>query len=164
MKHEDLVLAGGLLGGQRQAALGTLAEGAPFVSMVAYAPEPEFAGFLLHLSKLAPHTLHLLADPRTALLICVPDGPTVENVQTLARITLVGAAVPLPRDTPDYSAARVRYLEHLPAAAMLFDFPDFDLYRLTPREARYIGGFARAFTLTPEQLRACYAAVQPVQP
>ncbi|HEU4327201.1 MAG TPA: pyridoxamine 5'-phosphate oxidase family protein [Roseiflexaceae bacterium] len=164
MKHEDRVMVGGLLGGRRQAALGTLAEGAPFVSMVAYAPEPEFAGFLLHLSRLAPHTLHLLADPRASLLICEPDGPAVENVQTLARITLSGPAAQLPRDAPGYSAARARYLEHLPAAAMLFDFPDFDLYRLTPREARYIGGFARAFALTPQQLRECFAAAQPDRP
>ncbi|GAB4207149.1 MAG: pyridoxamine 5'-phosphate oxidase family protein [Roseiflexaceae bacterium] len=159
MKHDDLVAIGGLLRGQRQAALGTLAEGAPFVSMVAYAPEPEFAGFLLHLSRLAPHTLHLLADPRAALLICEPDGAAVENVQTLARITLNGVVAQLPKDTPDYSAARTRYLERLPAAAMLFDFPDFDLYRLTPHEARFIGGFARAFTLTPQQLRDCFAAL-----
>jgi hypothetical protein len=42
----------------------------------------------------------------------------------------------------------------LPAATQLFDFPDFTLFRFIPSEARYIGGFARAYTLTPEQLRA----------
>jgi hypothetical protein len=34
----------------------------------------------------------------------------------------------------------------------MFDFPDFVLFRFVPAEARYIGGFARAYTLTVEQL------------
>jgi heme iron utilization protein len=44
-------------------------------------------------------------------------------------------------------------LARLPNAEMLFTFPDFVLFRLTPSEARYIGGFARAYTLSPELLR-----------
>ena len=51
------------------------------------------------------------------------------------------------------AAARACYLARLPAAAPLFDFPDFALFRFVPSEARYIGGFARAYTLTPEHLR-----------
>jgi hypothetical protein len=35
---------------------------------------------------------------------------------------------------------------------MLFDFGDFNLYRFIPQSARYVGGFARAYTLTAEQL------------
>lgn len=154
MKPEELAIVGGLLRGQRQAALGTLRDGTPFVSMVAYAAEPGFAGFLLHLSRLSPHTQHLLADSRASLLMWEPDRPEVEDVQTLARITLSGAATVLPKDASDYPAARARYLERLPAAAILFDFPDFELYRFVPSEARYIGGFARAYTLTPAHLRA----------
>jgi putative heme iron utilization protein len=153
MKPDELAIVARLLHGQRQAALGTLADGTPFVSMVAFAAEPDFAGLLLHLSGLAPHTRHLRADPRCSLLVAEPDGPAVEDVQTLARITLVGRAAPLAKDGPDYAAARARYLDRLPAAAMLFDFPDFQLWRFAPTEARYVGGFARAYTLTPEHLR-----------
>lgn len=160
MKSEELIAVAGLLRGQRQATLGTLGEGGPFVSMVGYAVEPGFAGVLLHLSGLAAHTRHLRADPRAALLVCEPDGPQVEDVQTLARITLTGLAVPIPPDAPDYTVARVRYLARLPAAAPLFDLPDFALFRLTPSEARYVGGFARAATLTPEQLRAAAEAAE----
>lgn len=143
----------GLLRGQRQAGLATLHEGAPFVSMVAYAAEPDFGGCLLHLSRLAQHTRSLLAQPSAALLVAEPDDGRAD-VQTLARITLVGAATPIAPDAPGYAAARACYLARLPAAEMLFTLPDFVLFRLVPQQARYVGGFARAYTLTPEQLRA----------
>lgn len=157
MSPDDLHALAALIRGQRQAALGTLRDGAPYVSMVAYAAEPDLDGFLLHLSRLAPHTRQLLADPRAALLICEPDQGQ-DDVQTLGRLTLLGQAQALPGDAPGYAEARARYLARLPAAAPLFDFPDFAIYRFVPAEARYIRGFARAFTLTPEHLRAAARA------
>jgi heme iron utilization protein len=152
MKPEELAPIAALIRDRRQAALGTLRDGAPYVSMVAYVAEPEFSGFLLHLSRLAPHTRHLLDDPRASLLICDQDDGR-DDVQTLARITLAGSVALLAPQHPDYGAARARYLARLPAAAPLFDFPDFAIYRLVPDEARYVGGFARAYTLTVEHLR-----------
>jgi putative heme iron utilization protein len=154
MKAEELALVASLLRSQRQAALGTLRAGAPFVSMVAYAAEPDFGGFLLHLSLLAPHTRHLLADAHASLMVCEPDDER-DDVQTLARITLVGTATPMAETAQ--AAGRAIYLARLPAAAPLFEFPDFSLFRFVPQEARYVGGFARAFTLTAEHLRQAAA-------
>ena len=153
MKREELAMIGTLIRQQRQAALGTLHEQAPFVSMVAYAAEPDFGGVLLHLSRLAPHTKHLLAVPAASLLICEGDDGR-DDVQTLARITLTGEARPLDPTSAEYAPARACYLARLPAAEMLFSFPDFLLFRFVPREARYVGGFARAYTLTPDDLRS----------
>lgn len=158
MLQEELPLIARLLRGQRVASLGTLADGAPFVSLVAYVVEDDLCNYLLHLSDLSPHTRHLRADPHTALLIAEPETSTTEDVQTLARITLSGTAAPVAKDTPEYAAGRERYLARHPAAAMLFDFADFNLYRFTVSGARYVGGFARAYTLTVDHLRQ--AAVQ----
>lgn len=152
MRSQELAIVAALIRGQRQAALGTLHERAPFVSMVAYAAEPDFGGMLLHLSRLAPHTQHLLAAPGASLLICEGDDGR-DDPQTLARITLSGQASPIEPASPDFGLARDRYLARLPAAEMLFAFPDFLLFRFVPHEARYVGGFARAYTLTPEHLR-----------
>jgi heme oxygenase (biliverdin-IX-beta and delta-forming) len=163
MNVEELAVIATLIRGQRQAALGTLRDGAPFVSMVAYAAEPGFGGFLLHLSRLAPHTRQLLATPLVSLLICERDDGR-DDIQTLARITLTGSATPLPSDSADYPTAREHYLMRLPAAAPLFDFPDFALFRLVPDEARYIGGFARIYTLTPDHLRAAFQATEDREP
>jgi putative heme iron utilization protein len=167
MNSDELAIIATLIGGQRVAALGTLRDpsthsmssgqagsgqaGSPFTSLVAYAAEPDFTGILLHLSRLAPHTRHLLAQPRAALLIHERDDGR-DDPQTLARITLIGAATPIAAESAGYAAARERYLARLPAAAPLFDFPDFALFRFVPSEARYIGGFARAYTLTPGHL------------
>jgi heme iron utilization protein len=158
MKADELPIIAALLRAERQAALATLADGAPFVSMAAFAAEPDFGGFLLHLSRLSPHTRHLLADPRASLLISERDDGR-DDVQTLARITLTGAVAVVPKGSAAYEAGRERYLARLPAAALLFEFPDFELFRFAPDGARYVGGFARAYSLTPEQLREAGATV-----
>lgn len=158
MKPEELATIATLIRRQRSAALGTLHDGSPFVSFVAYAAEPDFGGFLLHLSRLSPHTRHLVEHPRASLLIAEPDDQR-EDVQTLARITLTGAVTAIAHHTPAYAEARSIYLARLPAAAMLFDFTDFGLYRFTPDGARYVGGFARAYTLTLTNLHEA-AAIQ----
>ncbi|HWQ14582.1 MAG TPA: pyridoxamine 5'-phosphate oxidase family protein [Roseiflexaceae bacterium] len=152
MIADELPIVAALLRRQRQAALGTLAAGAPFVSLVAFAAEPDFGGLLLHLSRLAPHTRQLLDDPRASLLVCEPDDGR-EDVQTLARLTLTGRASPLARDTPAFADGRALYLAKLPSSAALFDFADFELFRLVPERARYVGGFGRIYDLTVEHLR-----------
>lgn len=159
MKANELDLVAQLLRSERVAALGTLRDGWPFTSFVAYAAEPDFAGFLLHLSALSPHTTQLIASPRASLLVAERDDDR-DDPQTLARITLLGQAAAIPKDLPAYAIARDQYLARLPAAAMLFDFADFSLFRFIPHEARYVGGFARAYTLTPAQLQAAFSATQ----
>lgn len=154
MRAEDAAALRALVGAGRLAALGTLDDGAPFVSMVLYAFEvrPGAApAALIHVSRLAAHTRHLGADPRASLMIVEPDLGT-KDPQTLARLTLQCRAEALPRDDAGYQAAREHYLARLPAQGYLFDFPDFGLFRLVPHEARYVGGFARAFTLDAARL------------
>ena len=151
MNAEELSVIATLIRNQRVAALGTSRNNGPFVSMVAYAVEPDFGGCLLHLSRLAAHTKQLLAAPQASLLICERDDDR-DDPQTLARITLVGLATPLPAESAAYAASRACYLARLPSATPLFDFPDFALFRFLPSEARYVGGFARAYTLTPAHL------------
>ena len=141
-----------LLLAQRWAALATQDEdGKPTAAFVAYVPEQDFAGFLLHISRLAAHTRNLLVRPAVALAISDSDDGQ-DDPQLLARITIQGRASEIQRDTADYLAARQRYLARLPQAEQLFGFEDFVLVRLCPQQARYVGGFAQAFRLTAEQL------------
>src|SRR5512134_3952671 len=76
-----------IIRGGRWAALATYGDGVPLASMVAYACESDFAGFLLHLSRLSAHTRNLLASPVTSLVIREPDSGRVRNPQTLARVS-----------------------------------------------------------------------------
>lgn len=154
MQAEDRAALRALVAGGRQAALGTLDAGAPFVSMVLYALEMRAGAApapLIHVSRLSAHTRHLLADPRASLLIMLPDLGAGDP-QALARVTIRCRALPVPADDPGYPAARAAYLARLPAQEYLFGFPDFTLFRLEPEEARYVGGFAKAFSLDARKL------------
>lgn len=150
---------GRLVRTQRWAALATVHKGKPYASMVSYAAEQNFESILLHLSRLAPHTRNLLQNPEAALLIAEPD-PGRGDPQTLGRLTIEGEVRPIERETAGYEEAREWYLRRLPDAEGLFEFSDFQLFRLVPTKARYVGGFARAHSLTPAQLREAALAGQ----
>lgn len=137
---------------QRVAALGTLREGAPLVSMVLYAPAPDFSEFIIHVSALAQHTQDMLNDPRVSLMIAANDDLTGDP-QQLPRLSLRGVAQPVPADDPGYPGARAAYLARFPQSAMLFTLGDFGLVRILPAGARYVAGFARAFNLSPARLQ-----------
>jgi putative heme iron utilization protein len=141
-----------LIRGQRWASLSTTDEdGFPLGSMVAYVPMKAFAGFTVHISKLARHTRNLLSSNLAALTIGEPDVGEGDP-QTLARVSIQGHAVALARDSTDYVAAKALYLEHLPDAAQLFGFADFVMFRFVPRRAHYVGGFARAYGFDADKL------------
>lgn len=141
-----------LIRSNRLAALGTLRDGSPFVSMVVYAASDNLTSFYLHLSRLAVHTRDLIADPRLSLLIHESDRGE-SDPQTLARLTLQGEAVTVSKTDSDYEAIKSLYLKKFPDAEMRFSLGDFDLYRIEPKSARYVGGFAQAFNLTVENFR-----------
>lgn len=142
-----------LIRARRWAALATQGTEGPEASWVAYIPEVDFSGFLLHLSTLAAHTRNLLANPRAGLAISAPERGD-EDPQTLARVTIQGEVAILAKDSEDYRGAARRYQERLPASVPRFGFGDFHLLRLTPLRVRFVGGFARAYTLDGSGLRA----------
>jgi putative heme iron utilization protein len=142
-----------LIRGGRWAALATHGNGVPLASMVAYACEPGFAGFLLHLSRLSAHTRNLLASPSASIAISEPDTARVRNPQTLERVSIQGEARPLRMDSGGYAEAKALYEKRFPDSSPLFGFGDFLLFRLVPREARFVAGFARAYTVGPEELK-----------
>lgn len=136
---------------QRWAALATLSQGKPHASMVAYCEEPSLTSLLLHLSRLAPHTRNLLEYPSISLTISEPDDGRADP-QTLARLSIEGQAVEIPRDSTDYITAHTTYLGKLPASEQLFHFGDFSLFRIHAATMRYVGGFGNARNLSPVDL------------
>ncbi len=131
------------------AALGTIFEGGPLVSMVLYASEPDLACLYLHVSRLAQHTRGLLSHPRVGLMISEPDRAS-RNPLTLARVSIQGLAAPLQEGSPLFENARSLYLAAHPTAAINFDLPDFLLMGVYPESARFIAGFGKIFDLDRE--------------
>lgn len=136
-----------LVASRGTAALGTLHDGAPYVSMVPFALLAELPAFVLHVSRLAAHTRDMLAEPRVSLLISASEQPGTSPL-ALARLTILGTARQLTHDAPEYPAARQAYLARFPDAAALFSLGDFSLFLILPAEARWIAGFAQARTLS----------------
>lgn len=143
-----------LVSENRVASLGTLHEGGPFVSMVLTAPDPTHSVWFIHVSRLSGHTQDLLKDPRVSLMLAMPDAGD-KDPQQLARLTLTGEATELPQNSPREDSAKEIYLAKFPHMAEIVEqLGDFSFWAIRPKSARFVGGFARAFTLDPEALRA----------
>jgi putative heme iron utilization protein len=124
-----------LMRAQATAALGTVMDGAPYVSLVLVALDADGSPLML-LSRLAQHTKNLLADPRVSLLF---DGTAgLEDPLAGARLTVLGTAAPCPDPQ-----ALGRYLARHPSAEMYAGFGDFDLYRVTIARGHSVAGFGK---------------------
>jgi putative heme iron utilization protein len=143
---------------ERWGAIATLNDGAPLASMVAYAPEPKLDGLLLFLSQLSQHTRNLLEDPRASLAISRPDTGEGDP-QLLPRVTVTGRVEVIERDSQAWQSASQVYVSRFPDAAPRFELGDFFLLRLRPANVRYVGGLARAFSMTPEELSEAAATL-----
>ena len=138
-----------LFASQPIASLGTLHDGAPFVSMVPYALLPNGAGFVIHVSGLAAHTKDMVADPRVSLMVmAVPDA--AGNPLALGRVTVQGEAVHIPGEAPILAAAKAAYLARFPSSAQTFELGDFALFAIRATSARFVGGFAQAKSVSAE--------------
>ena len=148
MNRELTVVLQQLIHGRMIAALGTLHQGAPFVSMVTYAVARD-GSLILHVSRLAAHTRDMLDNPDVSLLITESEA-SGKMPQALARVTVQGRAEMLDRDSEKNTDAREVYLSRFPDAAPLFEFSDFNIFVIKPVSARVIAGFGQAVTITGE--------------
>ncbi len=143
-----------LLRRERVAALATLRQGAPLASMTLFLAEAGFAGFLVHVSRLAWHTQDMAADARVSLSIAESDDGRADPF-TLMRLTLRGEARPLPNGDPAFAALKSLWLARFPAQAVNFELADFSFWRIVPRDARFVAGFGRIHNLSAADLAAC---------
>jgi putative heme iron utilization protein len=147
-----------LLRSQPIAALGTLHEGEPFVSMVPYALLPDLNAFVIHVSSLASHTKDMIENAAVSFMVTA-HARSEDQPQGLARATFQCQAQQCTEDEPHYEAAKRGYLLRFPPSEAMFSFGDFSLFTLTPRYMRVIGGFAQATTVTAPELGAILAQV-----
>lgn len=143
---EAIALSKRILRTVRAGALATLdrESGVPFASLVSVATDLDGSPLLL-MSRLAAHTLNLEADPRASLLLA--QGGKGDPLAH-PRLTMIGEVhrSPEPR-------IRNRFLARHPKAQLYADFPDFSFWRLEMASGHLNGGFARAMTLSGDELR-----------
>ncbi len=136
---------------ERVAHLATLRQGAAMASMTLYLPEPGFGAFLVHVSRLAWHTLDMAGDARVALSIAETDDGRPDPF-TLKRVSIRGNAEQL-SGTQD--ALKNTWLNKFPEQAINFELPDFSFWRIVPTDARFVAGFGRIHNLSAAELAAC---------
>jgi hypothetical protein len=136
----------------RIAALGTLRNGAPEVSITQFAASVEGTAFYIHISRLAHHTQNIARDSRVSLLLSESDDGT-RNPQTLARVSIQGDAVLMNEASGEYESARTAYITKFPFAAMNFSLGDFGLYKIEPHAARFVANFGQIYNLTLDDFK-----------
>lgn len=137
---------------QRIAALGTLRDGAPFVSMILYAASLDFQFFYTLISRLAHHTQDILKDPRISLMIVELDDDS-QDPRQLARVSITGQAEAIAPRAAEYDPVKTLYIEKFPQAAFNLTLKDFTFHQIAPRKVRYVAGFAKAYDLSAEDLK-----------
>ena len=143
---DGVPLAKLLLRTVRAGALATVdgGTGFPFASLVTVATDLDGSPLLL-MSRLAAHTANLDRDPRASILLA--QGGKGDPLAH-PRLTVLGriARTEEPR-------ARARFLARQPKAKLYAGFADFAVWRMDMTGAHLNGGFARATTLSAEEIR-----------
>ena len=142
-----------LLNTQRVAALGTIDDaGAPFVSMVPFALEPQLHRLVIHVSGLAAHTRNLQARERASLMV-MQSEVAGEPVHALPRVTLEGVAEVVQRGSPQWTACRASYLARFSEAEPMTELGDFKFVAIKVTGARQVAGFGAARSLDEDEIR-----------
>jgi heme iron utilization protein len=130
----------------RAGALATLdgGSGFPFASLVTVATDHDGSPLLL-MSRLAAHTGNLDRDPRASILLA--QGGKGDPLAH-PRLTVLGRLA-----RADKPRVQARFLARHPKAQLYAGFADFAFWRMEITGAHLNGGFARAMTLRPEQIR-----------
>ncbi|CAJ1414119.1 unnamed protein product [Effrenium voratum] len=125
--------------------------GYPGGSVVGFAPD-EKGRPLFCFSSMSSHTQDdLLKDKRCSLTVASKEFKGAAD----GRVNLLGEATPL--ESEEIAAAKKRlYLEKHPKAFWV-EFGDFTWYRMEVQNVRFVGGFARAGSVTAE----AYAEASP---
>ncbi|CUH67285.1 heme utilization protein HutZ [Thalassovita gelatinovora] len=150
--NEARQLARGLLDRARYGALGVIDPGSdhPLVSRVAVGTSPQGRPISL-ISDLAHHTRALQHNPACSLLVGEPGDKG--DPLTHPRLTIQAQARFLRHGAPGHAEMATHYLRDHPKAKLYIGFADFSFVLFDVSGAFLNGGFGRAFTLTPDDLR-----------
>jgi hypothetical protein len=145
-EFDGTALAKHLLRTVRAGALATLdgESGFPFASLVTVATDPVGSPLLL-MSRLAAHTGNLDRDPRASILLA--QGGKGDPLAH-PRLTVTGRVT-----RTEEPRVPARFLARHPKAKLYAGFADFAFWRMEMTGAHLNGGFARAMTLSADEIR-----------
>jgi putative heme iron utilization protein len=119
----------------------------PGGSVVGFAPDEQGRPLFIF-SGMSSHTQDILANPHCSLTVAARDFKGAAD----ARVNLMGR-VELIKDSNEKAAAKACYMKKHPGAFWV-DFGDFNWFRMTVDKVRFVGGFARAGSVTAAEYTA----------
>ncbi|WP_421864871.1 HugZ family protein [Motiliproteus sp.] len=123
---------------------------------LSYAPYccDEEGSFYIYISQLASHTENLKQHPDCSVMF-IAEEQGCRNLFARERLSFSCLAELIDPQDGDY-IARLEQLEQQfgEVVRLLRTLPDFCLFRLRPRDGRYVAGFGRAYQLDPLSYRA----------
>lgn len=120
-------------------------DGYPNGSVVAFAPD-ENGNPLFVFSGMSSHTQDVLKDPRCSLTVASKQfkGAADGRVNLMGKVTLL--------DKEAIEEAKITYLKKHPGAFWI-EFGDFNFFQMEVEKINFVGGFARAGSVTPEEYK-----------
>ena len=112
--------------------------------MVGFAPDEEGRPLFVF-SGMSSHTQDILADPKCSLTIASKEFKGAAD----GRVNLMGTCERV-KDPELIQKSKAIYLEKHPGAFWV-EFGDFFWYRMSVEAVRFVGGFARAGSVTAEE-------------
>tara|TARA_Y100001970_G_scaffold202879_1_gene246972 strand:+ start:3027 stop:3815 length:789 start_codon:yes stop_codon:yes gene_type:complete len=143
----DAELSRTLVASSTTASLSTLTEsGYPYGSIVSYIPNDDGDPVIL-VSDLAEHTINARSDSKASMLIA--ESADGGDPLGKSRLTLVGRLSII--KNPE--SIREKYLQRHKHASFYVDYNDFNFWKLTVDECRFVGGFGHMSWVTSEDYR-----------
>lgn len=114
----------------------------PTGSMCTYVLSDE-GDIIILISDLALHTKNILADNNVSMSFYEPNS---KNRQTSQRISVVGKAVKVQKDTKEFEQINKKYATFFPESKTFLQIKGFDYYTIKPLMSHYIQTFGKIFT------------------
>lgn len=120
-------------------------DGYPNGSVVGFAPDSEGNPIFIF-SGMSSHTQDVLTDPKCSLTVASKQFKGAAD----GRVNLMGQVQLVPKEERD--ALKSVYLKKHPGAFWV-EFGDFNWFRMEIEKINFVGGFARAGSVTPQEYR-----------
>ena len=125
-------------------------QGEPEASYAVYLAEA--GDYYVYTSELAVHTANLASSGRCSVMF-IENETEAQHLFARRRLTLQCSATECPRDSAAFSVLMDKFINRFGNfMEVLRTLTDFHLYRLHPLRGSYVGGFAKAYSLSGEQL------------
>ena len=129
----------------------TSADGVPDASYAPFVRIDDNA-FYVNLSGLSTHTGNLLATPRVSIMLLQAENDT-KQLFARKRLSFDADAQVVERDSTHWSQVMDLFaVKFGDIMDLIRPLQDFTLFRITPRSAVYVRGFAQAYPIEASQL------------